>query len=166
MPEVAGGCLFVLHTRYSEMPLTLKCTSVKPQYDMWAVKMYLKIFIFYWFQLISKSLNSTDPSPPSCTLCVSVMWLKVECVIEIVGYQQVWWIIWHNPTTHSSNITWPQEVKSHLIWCLEGKQSIENLFHQIGPLGRSGLVVAVSMEIFIYMSPFHVNFLIDCIDTN
>ena len=25
MPEVAGGCLFVLHTQYSEMPLTLKC---------------------------------------------------------------------------------------------------------------------------------------------
>ena len=24
MPEVAGGCLLVLHTLYSEMPLTLK----------------------------------------------------------------------------------------------------------------------------------------------
>ena len=28
MPRVAGGCLLVLHTRYREMPLTLKCPYV------------------------------------------------------------------------------------------------------------------------------------------
>ena len=53
---------------------------------------------------------------------------------------------------------WVCFVLSHFEFCNIWVFEFSNV-HQLGPLGRVGLVVAMSVYICIYMSPFHVIFL-------